>query len=188
MASDKPKLSLRRKKKETVAQTGSAPVSNLAPLVDVATDKVGGVSSSVDGRGSEERDNSDDFRPDPSSRAGVGRKRRSPQSETAGYENHPTFSAHTHTHTHTHTSHLDLASEDQLQLALAMSASLQPHSALLQPHSALLQPEPAAPPRRKRARYNRSESLPANLLATSSAERETLLAQRASEILQEVSF
>ena len=89
MASDKPKLSLRRKRKE--AQPPEAVGStHLAQPVGVASEKVGGVSGAV----SVEREELDDFRPQQPSRTGVGRKRRSPQNETAGLGNYYLCTTH----------------------------------------------------------------------------------------------
>ena len=89
MASDKPKLSLRRKRKE--AQPPEAVGStHLAQPVGVVSEKVGGVSGAV----SVERGELDDFQPQQPSRTGVGRKRRSPQNETAGLGNYYLCTTH----------------------------------------------------------------------------------------------
>lgn len=92
MAANRGKLSLRRKNKEPVA---TQPVdARAAQPSTLASDTTGGVAAKkmdlasvgadTRGLGEERRDELEDFRPQPSGRAGVGKKRRLPQNETAG--------------------------------------------------------------------------------------------------------
>ena len=79
-------------------------------------------------------------------------------------------------------SYLEAVGQEELQLAMALSGSL---------HQQTTPTDPAPMPQGKRGtrgrttRANERDLLPASVLATSPAESQKILAQRASDILQE---
>ena len=94
MATNRAKLSLRRKNKEagsvqpSAAESRTTAPTTTHPSGGVAAKKIGGVSGLPDRwrhNEGEGKDDSEDFRPQPIARAAVGKKRRLPQSETVGY-------------------------------------------------------------------------------------------------------